>query len=335
MTQEQLLVTAIGSMPGSNMAETMLQVTDAIPELIAMPELPQRGPGGEMIGRTFGILNDLDTSFSIETTVTGWRQSRGENKVMRRAKSWYQEDLDWLEKSVGSDSLNLKLQFAGPLTLASFIEPPAGERLLSDAGAVRDLAAGLGEAIALQLAAVQKRLPQAKISIQLDEPALELAIQGGLKRRSGRGNLEPVPSEQAIEWINAVVQRIHLPQEQLWIHSCATNFQPVVFEKIKVGIWALPLSAINETRHYQVVSDFWDRGGMLTLGIDPQTLGNQVNFQSIIATVNKFAKQIGLSVEEMPARIGLSPECGLAYISEPLNVLKKLQELSRAIPAEY
>lgn len=335
MTKDRLLVTAIGSMPGTNMAETMQQVADSIPELIALAELPERGPGGEMLGRTFGILNQLDSSFSIDTTVTGWRQSRGENQVMRRAKSWYQEDLDWLEQTVGDDAFNLKLQFAGPVTLASFVEPVAGERLVQDAGAVRELAVGLGEALKLQLIDIKRRLPNATISVQLDEPGLELAVQGGLKRRSGRGNLEPIPSQQVIEWLNSTLESAELKPSDSWVHSCATNFASDVFKKLNVGTWAVPFSAIRGPRNFEVVSNFWDQAGFLVIGVNPQKLVEPVGFQSIITAVNKFAKQIGLPVDELPARLGLSPECGLAYVDNPLQVLQRLQEISKAILAEY
>lgn len=331
---DTMLVSAIGSMPGTEMAETIRQVADAIPDLLALPELPARGPGGEMIGRTFGLLNQLDSQFSIETTVTGWRTSRGENRAMRRAKSWYQEDMDWLEKLVSANSAQVKLQFAGPLTLAAFVEPQTGESLIQDAGAVREISTGLSEVIRNQLKELRRRMPNTDFIIQIDEPALELVLHGGIKRRSGRGNLEPFSIDAAAGLMNGLTTEISAEAAKVWLHSCATNFQNEFFTKTKFDALAVPFSAVSNPANFETVSALWDRDGFLLLGIAPQLLANEVKFQSIITAVNRFSNQIGLSMDSMSALLGLSPECGLAYVNEPIQILSNLQRVAIEIQNE-
>ncbi len=61
--------TGVGSMPGTDPAEASAVVTGETPDLPALPELPARGVGADMIGRTAGMLVDIAT----EVVPTGWR----------------------------------------------------------------------------------------------------------------------------------------------------------------------------------------------------------------------------------------------------------------------
>ena len=104
------VATGIGSMPGLSVRTALDIVTDVVPELIFLPELPQRGPGGEMVGRTFGLLNDVDVSLGSETQPSGWRFAGGDSAVMRRARSWLAEDIDALEESAAGHEGWIKVQ---------------------------------------------------------------------------------------------------------------------------------------------------------------------------------------------------------------------------------
>ena len=57
--------TGIGSLPGIDIAEAVKTVFGELP-LPYLPELPARGPGADMIGRSAGLLVDLPiTGFDL------------------------------------------------------------------------------------------------------------------------------------------------------------------------------------------------------------------------------------------------------------------------------
>ena len=53
------IVTALGSMPGTDPVEAARIVLGELPDLMPLPELPARGVGADMLGRTAGLLVDL------------------------------------------------------------------------------------------------------------------------------------------------------------------------------------------------------------------------------------------------------------------------------------
>src|SRR3954452_3347301 len=63
------VATGIGSMPGDDIDAALGVVADALPDLPHLPELPARGAGSDMIGRTAGQLVDLH----VDLQPAGWR----------------------------------------------------------------------------------------------------------------------------------------------------------------------------------------------------------------------------------------------------------------------
>ena len=172
MNQLAGIATGIGSMPGVSVRESLSIITTEISDLVHIPELPARGLGAEMIGRTMGILQRVDDALAVETTPSGWRIASGENRIMRRAISWLGEDLDVFEEIASGHTGNLKFQIAGPWTLAASIEALSGIRLVNDLGAVHDLTQAISAAIGNLSNELHRRFPQASWVIQVDEPWL-------------------------------------------------------------------------------------------------------------------------------------------------------------------
>jgi hypothetical protein len=82
------LGTGIGSLPGTDSRETARLVSGECSDFIHLHELPARGPGADMIGRTGGMLSSVSQEFSIETTPRGWRFVPNPGKDTRRAQSF-------------------------------------------------------------------------------------------------------------------------------------------------------------------------------------------------------------------------------------------------------
>ena len=78
--------------------------------------------------------------------------------------------LDVLEEELQGYAGRLKVQVAGPWTLASMIEKPRGDKVLSDHGARRDLAQALAEGVRDHVADLRRRLPATeRLVVQVDE----------------------------------------------------------------------------------------------------------------------------------------------------------------------
>lgn len=135
--------TGIGSLPGTDIVEAVKLVFGELPELPFLPELPERGPGADMLGRSAGLLVELP----VELYAARWRLAARPGRDARRIADLRERDLDTLtEQATGFQGL-LKIQSAGPWTLATNLEMRSGGPILRDAGAVRDLTASLAEGL--------------------------------------------------------------------------------------------------------------------------------------------------------------------------------------------
>src|SRR4051794_26613115 len=82
--------TGVGSMPGTDPREAAAVVTGELPVLTALPELPARGVGADMIGRTAGLLVDI----AVEVRPSGYRVTAKPGRDQRRAVDLLRTDLD-------------------------------------------------------------------------------------------------------------------------------------------------------------------------------------------------------------------------------------------------
>ncbi len=187
--------TGVGSLPGADLAEALRLVFDELPDLPHLAELPARGPGADLTGRTAALLVGLPA----EIAPTGWRFSTRPGRDLRRARSLLSADLDALEEVAAGYQGPLKIQICGPWTLAATIElTRSQDPALADAGAVADLTASLAEGAAAHVADVRKRVPGARVLLQLDEPALPAVIAGDVPTASGLNRL-PIPEAASLE----------------------------------------------------------------------------------------------------------------------------------------
>src|SRR5687767_1647051 len=100
-------------------------------DLPHLPELPARGPGAEMTGRGAGLLADLP----VELYAGRWRVTARAGRDLRRTRDILQRDLDALTDAGDGYTGPVKVQAAGPWTLAATLDLPVGGRVLHDHGA--------------------------------------------------------------------------------------------------------------------------------------------------------------------------------------------------------
>src|SRR3954452_22309751 len=103
------VATGIGSMPGENIDAALGVVADALPDLPHLPELPARGAGSDMIGRTAGQLVDLH----IDLQPAGWRLVPRPGLDEMRARDRLDRDLVGLVPGLAGYGGGVKGQLAG------------------------------------------------------------------------------------------------------------------------------------------------------------------------------------------------------------------------------
>jgi Cobalamin-independent synthase, Catalytic domain len=208
--------TGIGSMPGTDPAEAMRVIAGELPDFPHVPELPERGPGADLTGRTAALLVD----FPVEVTPRGWRLAERPGRDLARARSMLSSDLDVMEEVLDGFRGPVKVQLCGPWTLAATLELPRTLNVaIADPGAVADLTASLAEGAAAHAAEVAKRVPGARLVVQFDEPALAAVAGGEVPTASGLSRLRAVEADVLRERLAQVISSTH---EYSVVHCCST-----------------------------------------------------------------------------------------------------------------
>ena len=204
-------------MPGTDPAEAMRVIAGELPDFPHLPELPDRGPGADLTGRTAALLVDIP----VEVTPRGWRLAERPGRDLTRARSMLSSDLDVLEEVLDGFRGPLKIQLCGPWTLAATLELPRTMNVaIADPGAVADLTASLAEGAAAYAADVAKRVPGARLVVQFDEPGLPAVAEGLVPTASGLSRLAAVEADVLRE---RLAQVIAAAQGYTVVHSCAAS----------------------------------------------------------------------------------------------------------------
>ncbi|WNM40731.1 methionine synthase [Micromonospora halotolerans] len=297
--------TGIGSLPGTDIAEAQRIVLGELPDLPHLPELPARGPGADLIGRTGGLLVELP----VELYAGRWRIAPRPGKDLRRARDLMERDLDQLAEQAEQYAGPVKVQAAGPFTLAASLELPIGGRLLRDPGAVRDLAGSLAEGLRGHVAALARRLPHASVLLQLDEPSLPAVLAGRVPTESGLGAYRPVEAEVARALLRGVIEAAGVPTV---VHCCAPD---VPLELIRtagaVGV-ALDLALVTDL---DPLGEAIDAGFGLLAGAAPALpppAGRAPTSAQVADRVRRVWDQLGFPRRRLAEQVVVTPACGLA-----------------------
>lgn len=302
----------IGSLPGTEPREAVPLPLSTLPGLPYLPELPARGPGADMVGRAFAVLVELYG----ELAPSGWRFAEHPGRETRRAISILGEDLDALEERGEGYAGAIKVQVAGPWTLAGTVELRHGDKALSDPGACRDIAASLAEGLREHAAEVRKRLPSAfPVVVQLDEPALLGVLRGSVPTASGFGRLRAVEETVVEANLRHVVDALAGDGVPTVVHSCAANTPVGLLRRAGFAGIALDLAVLGH-RADEALGEFVESGGVLFAGIVPTTdpPGGLSPLAATVAPVRELWHRLGLPVAGL-ARVVPVPGCGLAGAS--------------------
>jgi hypothetical protein len=321
--------TGIGSYPGEDPAEALRVLLGELPDLPYLPELPARGPGADLAGRTAGLLVEL----SVALQPSGWRFADRPGRDTQRAHDHLARDLDTLEELAAGYEGTFKIQVCGPWTLAASIELKHGDRTLKDPGAVRDLIDSLAEGVAGHVADVRRRIPGADILLQIDEPSLPAALAGTVPTASGFARLPAVEGPVAEDGLRRLIEAV---DAYPIVHCCARD---VPYDLLRsAGAKAIALDAdLIPARSEDTVGEAIDAGIGFLMGIVPGTDTTLPPLDRSVRPIRGLWRRLGFSPGRLPEQVVVTPSCGLAgaspaYARTALSRCREVAEVLRDKP---
>jgi hypothetical protein len=337
--------TGIGSLPGNDPGEAMRLIFGELPDLPHLAELPGRGPGADLTGRTAALLVELP----VQTTPSGWRFTARPGRDLSRARGMLSADLGALEEIASGYQGPLKIQVCGPWTLAATIELGRSQNpALADMGAVADLIASLAEGAAAHVADVRKRVPGAQVLLQLDEPSLPAVIAGGVPTASGLSRLaspEPASLEAGLRNVISAAQTASV------VHCCAMSVAFGIIKGAGADGVAFDLSLLRREEEEEL-AEVVEAGLGIMAGVLPATpaggqgqrgTGNPPAARWAAERVTALWGRMGWPVSSRGAgevargvagQVVLTPACGLAGATPGYAraVLARCREAARLLP---
>jgi len=315
-------------MPGTDPAEAMRVVAGELPDFPHLPELPERGPGADLIGRTAALLVEIP----VEVTPRGWRLAERPGRDLARARTMLSSDLDVMEEVLDGFRGPLKVQLCGPWTLAATLELPRTLNVaIADPGAVADLTASLAEGAAAHVAEVAKRVPGARLVVQFDEPALSAVAGGEVPTASGLSRIAPVEADVLRE---RLAQVIASTGKYTVVHSCSTAVPFGIIRAAGAGALSFDLSQLRRGEE-DAVAEAAEAGLGLLTGVMPAVPGpaspgpagatvpagtvapgdGSAEARQAAERVIRLWRRLGLPLETCPEQAVITPACGLAGAS--------------------
>jgi methionine synthase II (cobalamin-independent) len=299
-------------MPGTDPVEATKLVFGELDRLAFLPELPGRGPGAGMVGRAAAVL--VDTPVDLQPS--GWRLVPRPGLDLRRARDLLARDLDVLGEVAAGYGGAIKVAVAGPWTLASSVELPRGHKALSDAGAIRDLAQALAAGLADHVADVSRRLPAARVVVQVDEPLLPAVLAGHIRTPSGFSALPAVEPGVAGERLRAVLASARAAGAAVvGVHCCAPDVPLGLLRRAGADFAGVDATLLTPAGD-DAVGEAVEAGLALILGVVPSVDVELSDVRRTVEPVVSLWRRLGFPPETLAGAVAVSPTCGLAGASE-------------------
>jgi methionine synthase II (cobalamin-independent) len=300
-------------MPGDDPVEAANVVVGELPELPFLPELPARGLGADIIGRTAALLVDLP----VEVMPSGYRTVPRAGHEHRTAVDLIRRDIDAFEEALersGVAPQAVKIQAAGPWTLSANVELPRGHRVMTDPGALREFADSLSEGIALHADEIKRRIG-APVVVQFDEPSLPTILAGGLRSAGGLDMVRAVPEPDARDTLLHVIETVRAATGQpVIVHCCARRPPIALFREAGADVIALDATLLDNipAALSDQLGEAWDAGTTMLLGLVPSTDPQRpLTLAEAAAPALRLVDRLGFPRTLLAERAIVTPTCGL------------------------
>lgn len=296
------LASGVGSWPGTDPLTAGRLIRDLLSDngIPYLPELPDRGPGADLIGRTAARLVDL----SVDLQPSGWRLAPSADRNVRRARAHLRDDLEVLGEVYDGWQGPLKVALAGPWTLAASLWLPRGERVVSDPGACRDLTQSLAETVREVAGQVSAAVPGATVIVQLDEPSLPAVLAGSLRSASGLNSVR-APDQAVVRDGLATVRDAH--PGRMVLHCCAPGVPTSLLRSLDVEL-SLD-TALLTAATWEGVAELVESGRTLWAGAIP-TDATGTHPGTYVEQFTQQWHRVGLPVAGLQDLV-VTPACGL------------------------
>ena len=314
-------------MPGTDPAEAMRVIAGELPDFPHLPELPDRGPGADLTGRTAALLIDMPA----EVTPRGWRLAERPGHDLARARAMLSSDLDVLEEVLQGFRGPVKIQLCGPWTLAATLELPRTMNVvLADPGAVADLTASLAEGAAAHVAEVAKRVPGARLVVQFDEPALPAVAEGAVPTASGLSRLAAIEVGPLQDRLSQVLAST---PAYTTVHCCAATVPFWIIRAAGADAVAFDLSQLRRGEEDGVAEAAEAGMGVLT-GAISATASEAGGPRETAERVIRLWQRLGLPLATCAEQAVITPACGLAGTSpvQARAALARCREAAGMLP---
>jgi hypothetical protein len=325
--------TGIGSMPGTDRAEAIAVVLAELPDFPFLPELPGRGPGADMVGRTAALLIDLP----VETTPGGWKLANRAGRDQRRAAGMLAADLDAAHEAAEGYDGPFKIQVCGPWTLAAALgRSRSQDPVLTDPGAIADLTASLAEGVAAHAAEIRQRIPGATLLLQLDEPGLPAVLAGSVPTSSGLNRVGAIDDVVAADGLAAILRA---GAAFGVVHCCAARVPFRVISTAGAGAAGFELRLLGSADIDSVAEAAEGGLGMLCGALseaDAKILPGarpRAPRQTAESVITMWHRT-GLAPRLLAEQVVITPACGLAGLSPAAarGALAHCREAARIAP---
>jgi methionine synthase II (cobalamin-independent) len=294
--------TGIGSLPGTDIVDATKVVFGELPDLPHLPELPARGPGADIIGRTAAFLTDLP----VELYASRWRVASRPGRDLRRTLDLLERDLDALTEAGQGYAGTVKVQAAGAWTLAASVDLAVGGRMLRDHGAARYVADSLADGLRRHVADVATRLPEATVLLQVDEPSLPVVLAGEVPTESGLSALRSVDESTVESSLRALVEAVGVP---VVFHCCAPRVPVALLARTGARALAVDLALVGDL---DPLGEAIDAGVGILAGAAATTGERAPSSTDVATAVDTLWRRLGFDPERLADQVVVTPACGLA-----------------------
>ncbi|WP_191089734.1 uroporphyrinogen decarboxylase/cobalamine-independent methonine synthase family protein [Nesterenkonia ebinurensis] len=177
------------------------------PHHSALLELPGRRHHGSLLGRATAQLSEL----YAELTSYGWRLVPRPGADHQRASTLLTSDVNTLAEIRGERAEQggtpgpLRLEMLGPVSLATQLHLPNGEKVLIDHGARRDLAESLAAGAAEHIQHALRSVRPPELTVTMLEPDYQRVRTGSVPTVSGYQTIRSLPRDETRQLLGTFI----------------------------------------------------------------------------------------------------------------------------------